>query len=108
MTSALNISIPRIVAPKTDDVLARSPRLSESQRDALRDRIKQALKAQDAVLIAHYYVDAEIQRLAEETGGHVSDSLDMARFGHDHPATTLVVAGVRFMGETAKILNPEK
>ena len=48
------------------------------------------------------------QRLAEETGGNVSDSLDMARFGHEHPVSTLVVAGVRFMGETAMILNPEK
>ncbi|MGD8926385.1 MAG: quinolinate synthase NadA, partial [Thioalkalispiraceae bacterium] len=49
-----------------------------------------------------------LQRLADETGGFVSDSLDMARFGHEHPASTLLVAGVRFMGETAKILNPEK
>ncbi|HEY6132133.1 MAG TPA: quinolinate synthase NadA, partial [Halioglobus sp.] len=49
-----------------------------------------------------------IQALAEETGGCVSDSLEMARFGHDHPASTLVVAGVKFMGETAKILTPEK
>ena len=59
-------------------------------------------------MVAHYYVDEDIQRLAEEIGGYVSDSLDMARFGHEHPASTLVVAGVRFMGETAKILNPEK
>jgi quinolinate synthase len=66
------------------------------------------LKARDAVLVAHYYTDADLQRLAEETGGYVSDSLDMARFGHEHPASTLLVAGVRFMGETAKILNPEK
>jgi quinolinate synthase len=108
MSASLNISIPRIVAPKTDDVLARAPALTPPERERVRDRIKRALKAQDAVLIAHYYVDAEIQRLAEETGGHVSDSLDMARFGHDHTATTIVVAGVRFMGETAKILNPEK
>ena len=50
----------------------------------------------------------ELQSLADETGGHVSDSLDMARFGDQHPASTLAVAGVRFMGETAKILNPEK
>jgi quinolinate synthase len=60
------------------------------------------------VLVAHYYVDADLQDLAEETGGCVSDSLEMARFGRDHPAKTLVVAGVRFMGETAKILSPEK
>ncbi len=71
-------------------------------------RIKALLKKEDAVLVAHYYTDADLQALAEETGGYVSDSLDMARFGHDHPASTLVVAGVRFMGETAKILNPEK
>jgi quinolinate synthase len=60
------------------------------------------------VLVAHYYVDADLQDLAEETGGCVSDSLEMARFGRDHAAKTLVVAGVRFMGETAKILSPEK
>src|SRR5450830_1420095 len=61
-----------------------------------------------AVLVAHYYVDGDLQDLAEETGGCVSDSLEMARFGRDHAAQTLVVAGVRFMGETAKILSPEK
>ncbi len=71
-------------------------------------RIRARLKEQDAVLVAHYYTSAHIQSLAEETGGFVSDSLQMARFGHDHPATTLVVAGVRFMGETAKILTPSK
>ncbi|MHB8253267.1 MAG: quinolinate synthase NadA [Acidiferrobacter sp.] len=71
-------------------------------------KIKALLKKEDAVLVAHYYTDADIQALAEETGGYVSDSLDMARFGHAHKAKTLIVAGVRFMGETAKILNPEK
>ena len=60
------------------------------------------------MLIAHYYVDGDIQDLAEQTGGFVSDSLEMARFGRDHKADNLVVAGVRFMGETAKILSPEK
>ena len=50
----------------------------------------------------------DLQDLAEETGGCVSDSLEMARFGFNHPAQTVVVCGVRFMGETAKILNPEK
>jgi quinolinate synthase len=60
------------------------------------------------VIVAHYYTAPEIQALAEETGGCVSDSLEMARFGHDHPAQTLIVAGVRFMGETAKILTPDK
>lgn len=58
--------------------------------------------------MAHYYTDHDIQALAEETGGCVSDSLQMARFGKEHEAELLVVAGVRFMGETAKILSPEK
>ena len=75
---------------------------------ALKRRIKALLHAQNAVLVAHYYVHPDLQDLAEETGGCVSDSLEMARFGRDHPATTVVVCGVRFMGETAKILNPEK
>ena len=84
------------------------PSYSESERTELRNRIKQLLLERNAVLVAHYYVDSEIQDLAEETGGTVADSLEMARFGSNHPASTLVVAGVRFMGETAKILNPEK
>lgn len=82
--------------------------LEPAEREALRAEIRALLERENAVLVAHYYTDAELQRLADETGGHVSDSLDMARFGHEHPASTLVVAGVRFMGETAKILNPEK
>jgi len=74
----------------------------------LQQRIKQQLLEKNAVLIAHYYTDPLIQALAEETGGVVSDSLEMARFGKTHSAQTLVVAGVKFMGETAKILTPEK
>ncbi|HUV99714.1 MAG TPA: quinolinate synthase NadA [Gallionella sp.] len=79
-----------------------------AEKPELIARIKKLLKQQDAVLVAHYYVHADLQDLAEATGGIVSDSLDMANFGHRHPASTIVVAGVRFMGETAKILNPEK
>jgi quinolinate synthase len=82
--------------------------IGDAERDSLRAEIRSLLEARDAVLVAHYYTDADIQVLADETGGHVSDSLDMARFGHEHAAGTLLVAGVRFMGETAKILNPEK
>ena len=82
--------------------------LADNEREVLFAKAKRLLKLRDAVLVAHYYTDADLQQLADETGGYVSDSLDMARFGHEHPATTLIVAGVRFMGETAKILNPEK
>lgn len=81
---------------------------SPEEKVELKERIKRLLKEQQAVLVAHYYVDADLQDLAEETGGCVSDSLEMARFGRDHPAKTLIVAGVRFMGETAKILSPDK
>jgi quinolinate synthase len=85
--------------PREPDVLERADLIA---------RIKRMLKEQDAVLVAHYYVHPDLQDLAEATGGIVSDSLDMANFGHQHPAKTIIVAGVRFMGETAKILNPEK
>jgi len=74
----------------------------------IRDSIKQALLEKHATLVAHYYVSADLQTLAEETGGIVSDSLEMARFGQNCDAETIVVAGVKFMGETAKILSPEK
>jgi quinolinate synthase len=84
------------------------PLLSGEDKSDLKGRIKRLLAEQDAVLVAHYYTDGDLQELAEETGGHVADSLEMARFGSESPASTLVVCGVRFMGETAKILNPEK
>ncbi|RLK50976.1 quinolinate synthetase [Alkalispirillum mobile] len=78
------------------------------ERERLMARIAELLRERDAVLVAHYYTDPDLQILADRTGGYVSDSLDMARFGAEHEASTLVVAGVRFMGETAKILTPEK
>ena len=82
--------------------------LGAGERERLMDRIREQLRAQNAVLVAHYYTAPDLQILADETGGIVSDSLEMARFGYEHPAQTVVVAGVRFMGETAKILSPEK
>ncbi|MDP0562112.1 MAG: quinolinate synthase NadA [Candidatus Endonucleobacter sp. (ex Gigantidas childressi)] len=76
--------------------------------DEQKVRISQLLSRENAVLIAHYYTDPDIQKLAEETNGFIGDSLEMARFGSNHRASTLVIAGVRFMGETASILSPEK
>ena len=88
---------------------AKAPRhLAPNEKLTVVKRIKQLLKEKNAVLIAHSYVDGEIPDLAMETGGFVADSLEMARFGKNHSAQTLIVAGVRFMGETAKILSPEK
>jgi quinolinate synthase len=105
MTQRLDMPAP--VTIKLPATMASLP-LPAAERTRLSERIKRLLKERDAVLVAHYYVDEDLQRLAEETGGCVADSLEMARFGNAHPARTLVVAGVRFMGETAKILNPEK
>jgi quinolinate synthase len=84
------------------------PAPSPEERARLKARVRELLVREKAVLVAHYYVDGELQELADETGGCVADSLEMARFGRDHDAQTLVVAGVRFMGETAKILSPGK
>jgi quinolinate synthase len=105
MTTALAVNIE---IPKANEVARFAPTLDHAQRRALMDRARELLAKRDAVLVAHYYVDPHLQILADETGGHVADSLDMARFGARQDASTLVVAGVRFMGETAKILNPEK
>ena len=82
--------------------------LNQQQQDELVEEIRTLLDQKNAVMVAHYYTDPVLQALAEETGGCVADSLEMARFGRDHPASTLVVGGVKFMGETAKILSPEK
>ena len=91
-----------------DVPLHQSHLLSDGEVRAYKDRIKALLKRENAAIVAHYYTDDAIQELAEETGGCVSDSLEMARFGAECNADTLVVAGVKFMGETAKILSPKK
>ena len=81
---------------------------SLAERAALKEKIARLLVQKNAVMVSHYYVHPDLQDLAEATGGLVSDSLEMARFGRDHAAQTLVVSGVRFMGETSKILSPDK
>ncbi|MDO7710882.1 MAG: quinolinate synthase NadA [Pseudomonadota bacterium] len=104
-------TIPKKLQSKIDHIIDNvpsNPWLTEDQKQDYVSKIKLLLEQKNAVLIAHYYVDDELQALAEQTGGYVSDSLDMANFGAQHQANTLVVCGVRFMGETAKILSPEK
>jgi len=103
-----NPKIPVFPVPVTATIESLNPHYTPEKKQEVIAEIKQLLKEQDAVLVAHYYVDEDLQRLAEETGGYVSDSLDMAKFGNEHAAKTLIVAGVRFMGQTAKILTPEK
>src|SRR3989339_466674 len=96
--------IPAYSVPQTQE----APQISAEEISKNIQRISGLLKSQNAIIIAHYYVDAAIQQLAEETGGFIGDSLAMAQFGNRCEQETLMVAGVRFMGETAKILNPEK
>jgi quinolinate synthase len=103
-TGAHPIIIPKVIIPDHPII----PRLSIEEERALKNHIKNLLKEQNAVLVAHYYTNGKLQDLAEETGGCVADSLEMARFGMEHPAETLIVAGVRFMGETSKIINNNK
>ena len=98
----------QLVVPTTATVCASVPEYFGDERTERMERIARKLRARNAVLVAHYYTQEVLQELAENTGGLVSDSLEMARFGHASDATTLVVAGVKFMGETAKILSPEK
>jgi len=107
MTSSIKKTPQQVVNEYLDVALA-TPHQVPANTDSLIESIKTLLRKHNAVLAAHYYTSPEIQALAEETGGCVSDSLEMARFGKDHPAQTLVVAGVKFMGETSKILSPEK
>ena len=94
--------------PKTIDVLNSSPVYDAQTKEEKVNLIKKLLKEKDAKIIAHYYTHADVQEVAELTGGNVSDSLEMAKFGANQSSKMLIVAGVRFMGETAKILNPEK
>ena len=64
-----------------------------------------ALKREkDAVILAHYYVEDEVQALAD----YVGDSYYLSRVANTCPQKTIVFCGVRFMGESAKIMNPEK
>ncbi|MGK0283962.1 MAG: quinolinate synthase [Patiriisocius sp.] len=82
--------------------------LTQAERGRLKTRIKHLLQERQAVLVAPCYVKADWQALADETCGCVSDSREMARFGRDHPARIVVVAGVQLMGDTAKIFSPHK
>ncbi|WP_417913903.1 quinolinate synthase NadA [Candidatus Electronema sp. JM] len=107
----LKVNYPTVDAARIEQAYRAAAEASlppgEEQRQVIA-AVKSLLHEKNAVLIAHYYTEDAVQELAESTGGCVADSLEMARFGRDHAAQTLVVAGVRFMGETAKILSPDK
>ena len=106
--AAAPITNKRQIDVKLDQALAFREQLQNHNIDSIRTQFVERIRSENAVMIAHYYTAPEVQSLAEETGGIVSDSLEMARFGSEHDASTLIICGVRFMGETAKLLSPEK
>ena len=97
-----------------DDLLASHKRklyaeeIVSSEELQLIEKIKDLVSEKNISLISHYYTDNKIQKLTEELNGCVSDSLQMAKFGKESKSDILVVSGVKFMGETAKILSPNK
>lgn len=107
------IDVPNSLIDQINETAAQARSIQHSvlgelaERD-LRDRLLAEMKKQNAILVSHYYVDDDLQDLAEESGGTVSDSLEMARYAYEHKASTIIVAGVKFMAETSKILSPEK
>ena len=90
------------------DHAAMPEQLDSAEIERYRSLVKALMVAKNARLVAHYYTDSLLQDLAEESDGFVGDSLEMARFGRECDADILLVAGVRFMGESAKILSPDK
>ena len=70
----------------------------------MKNQIEQLKRAKKAVILAHYYAPAEVQEIAD----YVGDSFYLAKIAKQSDADTIVFCGVRFMGESAKILNPEK
>ena len=108
MTQASTYTADRQLVKQYLDAVNLPAPLDDAERESYRQKIAALLKQKNAAIVAHYYTDADLQDLAESTGGFVGDSLEMARFGSENDAEILIVAGVRFMGETAKILSPDK
>lgn len=68
------------------------------------EKIKRLKDEKDVVILAHYYVDGEVQKIADLVG----DSYFLAKKAVEVPQKNILFCGVSFMGESAKILNPEK
>lgn len=102
--TALNLASAKKLVPQCVSL----PIPDQAEKLAIFAEIQQLLIKQNAVMVTHYYADELLQELTEFTQGFIGDSLEMARFGVQHAAQALLVTGVHFMGETAKILSPDK
>lgn len=74
------------------------------EKEKLVEKIEQLKAEKNAIILAHYYTTAEVQDVADFIG----DSLALSRVAQNNSADIIVFAGVHFMGETAKILSPQK
>lgn len=74
------------------------------EKSKIQERIKKLQKEKDVVILAHYYVDGEVQEIADFVG----DSYFLAKKAVDVSQKNILFCGVSFMGESAKILNPDK
>ena len=75
-----------------------------ADQQTIKEKIKKLQKEKDVVILAHYYVDGEVQEIADFVG----DSYFLAQKAVDTPQRNILFCGVSFMGESAKILNPDK
>ncbi|RCL40940.1 MAG: quinolinate synthase NadA [Gammaproteobacteria bacterium] len=105
-TSAKNL-VPKSLLEQHKHRLSLQDKTNDRENELI-NRIKEIVKQEDIALISHYYTDDKIQKITEDLGGCVSDSLQMAKYGKECNSNSLVVSGVKFMGETAKILSPNK
>ena len=78
--------------------------MTNPAKEEIKAEIKKLAKEKDAVILAHYYVDGDIQDIAD----YVGDSYALAKTARNDPRKTIVFCGVTFMGESACILNPDK
>lgn len=70
----------------------------------IKDRISELKREKDVVILAHYYVDGEVQKIAD----YVGDSFYLSKIATGLEQKNILFCGVRFMGESAKLLSPEK
>lgn len=78
--------------------------INMQENEEIKQRIEKLKKEKDAVILAHYYVDGSVQEIADFVG----DSYYLAEKATMVPEKTIIFCGVSFMGESAKLLNPEK